>query len=180
MKSPRLPMLAGAFAALVLASTANAAPDILPGLWKTKVDISSKSGRYEQAMAQAEQMLASMPQDQQQMMKEMMASRGLGLSFADRTLQACLTQADIERFDLGQTDERCRQNVESLDDNRFRLTLQCDDKGMSGEGEYVVKDEKSYTGTTVLKVNMNGQSETLTMTQEAQWLSSDCGTIQPN
>lgn len=175
-----LPVLLGLLAAHLFAATAHAAPDILPGLWETKVDVSSKSGQFEQAMEQAQQMLANLPPEQQEMMKEMMASRGVFFDLANRTMQTCLTQAAIDRFDVAQTAEGCTQRLDEKDQNHFVMTMKCDDKGMSGEGEFVVNSDKSYTGTMVMNVDMNGQPDALTMNQEGRWLSSDCGDIQPD
>lgn len=176
MKSRKSLVIGGLLAAPF--AIANAGPDILPGLWETKVEMSSESGQFEQAMAQAQQMLESMPPEQQEMMKEMMAGRGMAFNLADRTFETCITQADIEQFDIAETEEGCTQSFEETEEDHFRITIQCDDNGTSGEGEYIVNSDKSYTGTMVMQVDMNGQQDTMTMEQEGRWLSSDCGAVE--
>lgn len=164
---------------LPVAAATHAAPDILPGLWESSVEVSSASGQYEQAMAEAQKMLAELPAEQREMMEQMMASRGIHFDLASRTVQTCLTQDAIDDMDIAQTRDGCTQSVEEESPDRYVMTLQCDDAETSGEGEFVVHDDKHYTGTIVMQTAMNGQADTLTMKQEGRWLDSDCGAIQP-
>ena len=156
-----------------------AAPDILPGLWENKIEVKSESGRFEQAMEQAKQMLESMPPEQQQMMKEMMAKQGVNFDFASRAIQTCLTQKQIDNFAITETNDDCRQVFKEKSKNHYTLSMQCEEQNMSGEGEYIVKDNKHYSGTMVMNMDMNGQQDIMTMKQDGTWKSDDCGDIAP-
>ena len=170
----------GLMMALFLAPAISAAPDILPGLWENKVEVSSASGMSEQQLAEARKMMEGLPPEQQEMMKNMMARRGVSFDFGSSTIQTCLTQERIDRFDIAKTDERCTQSFEEKSDNHYTVTMKCDNQNMSGHGDYIIEDEKNYTGTTVMDVNINGQQDTITMKQEGRWLASDCGDVTPD
>jgi hypothetical protein len=170
----------GLFALLFLNHTVNAAaPDILPGLWENKVEIKSESGQFEKAMEQAKQMLENMPAEQQKMMKDMMAKQGVNFDFANRTMQVCMTQKNIDDFAIPQTDEDCSQSFEEKAKNHYIMKMQCANQNMSGQGDFIIKDNKHYTGTVVMDMDMNGQKDTMTMKQEGTWKSNDCGDITP-
>ncbi len=153
-------------------------PDISPGLWEHKVDISSQSGAAEAAMAQAQQMLDNLPPDQQAMVKEMMAKQGIGLGLKGRTYQVCLTKADIEQGKLPKADDECQQNITKQSSNTYKMTMQCSgNPPTKGEGTFIVKNDKSFSGKIIMNVNVNGQADTMTMTQEGRWLKNDCGQL---
>lgn len=160
------------------ATGAIAGPDILPGLWENKIELTSKSGQIEAALEQAEALLASMPPEQQKMMKDMMAKQGVNFDFANRTLQSCLTKEQISNFELAETREGCTQSFEETSKNHFALKLSCQDQSMSGQGEWIIQDQKHYSGTIVMDVNMNGQQDVMTMKQVGEWKSSNCGDLQ--
>jgi len=169
----------GIIISVFILPTLYAAPDILPGLWENKIEMSSKSGKIEQAMAQAQQMLASMPPEQRKMMEDMMAKQGVNMDFANRIVQTCITQERINKFDLSETEEGCEQTFEEKNKNHYSLTLECPQKNMSGRGDFVINNNKSYASTIVLDVNMNGQADTMTLKQQGTWLATDCGNITP-
>ncbi len=153
-----------------------AAPEILPGLWENKIEVSSKSGQIESAINQAMAMLEAMPPEQQKMMKDMMAKRGVNFDFANRIAKTCLTQEQINNFQLSQSNDDCSQTVEETSKGHFKMTLQCKQSG-SGEGEYIIKNNKSFTGKTILDVDIDGQIDTMTMSQIGTWISEDCGDL---
>lgn len=172
--------ITGCLTSILLSQTVCAAgPDILPGLWENKIDVKSESGQFEQAMEQAKQMLESMPPEQQKMVRDMMAKQGVNFDLASRTIEACLTQAQIDTFAIAETDKDCRQNFTEKSKNHYTMTVQCDHQNLSGEGEYIIKDNKHYAGTMVMNININGQQDTMTMKQDGTWKSSDCGDITP-
>lgn len=161
------------------ASSAGAGLEIDTGLWEMKMDISSESGQYEAAMAQAKQMLESMPPDQQKMMKDMMAARGVNLDMGNVELKVCMTQERIDNFELPNSDDNCSQKFTEQGKNRYKLTMECEAQNMTGEGEFVVKDDKNFEGTVLLNANINGTADKMTMKQVGTWISADCGDIEP-
>ena len=174
----RKPIL-GFIASIIITPSLFAAPDILPGLWENKVDVSSKSGQFEQAMAQAQQMLANMPPEQRKMMEDMMAKQGVNMDFANRTVKTCITQARIDKFDIAETEEGCEQSFEEKSKNHYTLKMQCSKNKLSGQGEFVINNNKSYSGTIIMDMNTNGRQDTLTLKQQGTWLNADCGDITP-
>lgn len=155
-----------------------AGPNILPGLWENKIEMSSKSGQIEAALEQAKAMLEAMPPAQQQMMKDMMVKRGVNFDFGNSTAQSCLTQEQIDDFSLTNDDNNCTHTVEEVSSSHYEMDLQCN-QGMTGTGEFFITNNKSYTGNIVMDIDMGGQKDTMTMKQVGTWLSSDCGNISP-
>jgi len=155
------------------------APDILPGLWENKIAVSSESGQIEQALEQAQLMMQSLPPEQQQMVKDMMAKQGVSFDWANRSIKTCMTKEMIDNFAIAQTDDECSQSFEETSKNHYKMTMECPDQDMNGSGDYVIHSNKSYTGTIIMDVNMNGAQDKMTMQQEGTWIGEDCGDITP-
>src|SRR5688572_24317009 len=63
---------------------------IKPGLWEHTMTMKSETGQLEQALEQARQMLAAMPEAQRAMMENMMAEQGINFDFANQSFQNCV------------------------------------------------------------------------------------------
>ena len=153
------------------------APDIRPGLWEHTVDMTSKSGRIDQAMEQQKKMMESMPPEQRKMMEAMMSERGIKMDLGQRSIQSCLTQEQIDNLHIAKVEEGCTQTTKKTAKNRYSISLSCPNDNMKGEGEYIIANEKSFSGSMVMDVNMHGQSDTITSKMKGKWISAECGDL---
>lgn len=177
--------------------------DMKPGLWEHafKFDKDSmgaingaQQDQMSKVMEEMKQQMANLPPEQRKMMEDMMAKQGIkvtdkgidmaaqGVSISkDGTkVKACMTQADIDRGAMPQTDENCEQKITQLSPTQFKATYVC--KGehpAQGEGEITFQSDKAYTGKMKMVTQMNGKPETIQGEQSGKWLSSDCGNIKP-
>ncbi len=177
--------------------------DMTPGLWEHafKFDKNSMSaitgGQQEQmtqAMEEMKKQMANLPPEQRKMMEDMMAKQGIkisdkGIDMAAQgvsiskdgtTVKVCMTQADIERGAMPQTDENCEQTITQISATKFKATYVC--KGehpTQGEGEITFQSNKAYTGKIKMVTQVNGTPQTIQGDQSGKWLSSDCGNIKP-
>lgn len=166
------------FLTVIISSNALAqSPDILPGLWENQIEMSSKSGQIEAALAAAKQALANMPPEMRKMTEDMMAQRGIKMDFGNASVQTCITKEDIDNFDFGGADDDCTQSFDKTSANTYALTVSCPDQNAEGKGEFVINSNKQYTGTSQMDLNMQGQADTITTKVTGTWLSADCGNI---
>ena len=150
-------------------------PNIKPGLWQYKVNVSSQSGRMEKAMEQAKAMMASLPPEQRAMMESMMASKGGMKSFSDQNYELCMTEQDIKQVNLPNPDEQCQQKLIEQSPNQYKLTLRCSgNPPMNGDGKFVIENPKKFTGKIVMTMPIEGVEDTLTMLQQGTWISAKC------
>lgn len=162
---------------LAWSSAYSQAPDILPGLWENTVNMSSKSGRIEQAMEAQKQMMASMPAEQRKMMEDMMKQRGMDFDIGNRTMKSCLTEKDINEMSIGAVEDGCKQEVTRESSSKFSVMISCPDDNVEGKGEYTIQNNKQYSGKMVMDINMMGQPDTITTEISAKWLGADCGNV---
>ncbi len=154
-------------------------PNIEPGLWEYKVDISSKSGAVEAAMAQAKLMMAALPPEQRAMMEQAMASRGMQVDLGNQSFKSCLTKADIEQMKLPNVDKNCEQSLTQASANTYNMTMKCTgNPPMQGQGTFVVDSRKAMHGTITMDTTMQGQPEQMTIEQKGRWLSAGCATAK--
>lgn len=177
--------------------------DMKPGLWEhafkfDKGSLGAVSGvQPEQISAALEgmkQQMANLPPEQRKMMEDMMAKQGIkvsdkGIDMAAQGLSitkdgtkvnACITQAEIDRGEMPQTDENCEQKITQVSPKFFKATYSCKGEHPSqGEGEITFQSDKAYTGKMKMVTQINGKSETIQGSQTGKWLSSDCGDIKP-
>jgi hypothetical protein len=154
---------------------------IRPGLWEHTFSMKTQSGEMEQAMSQLQKQLADMPPEQRKMMEQMMAAKGVGLSSKGNTIKVCITKEDAARDYLPQNEGDCRQQVLKRTGNTMKFKFDCSgDPPSSGEGEITILNAKAYTGKTALNTKVAGKPERMNMIQSGQWLSDDCGQVQPS
>jgi len=174
-----------------------------PGLWEHafKFDKGSmgaiNGAQQEQISAAMEEMktqMASLPPEQRKMMEDMlskqgvkvgdkgidMAEQGVSISKDGTTVKACVTQADIDRGAMPQTDANCEQKITQVSSTHFKATYVCKGEHPAhGEGEMTFQSDKAYTGKIKMVTQVNGKPETIQGEQSGRWLSSDCGNIKP-
>jgi len=156
-------------------STQAAETKIQPGFWEHTFFIKSKSGQIEAALAQAKQMLDSMPPEQQTMIKKMMADRGIDLSLQSYTSQVCITEEDAKNNVLPKPSEGCEQSITEETADGFKINYSCSgNPPVSGTGEMKLIDKKNFTITALVNTEMNGQNEEMTINQTGKWLQAEC------
>lgn len=167
----------GIFTALGLVNGAIAAPKIAPGLWELTVAVKSQSGQLEAAMEQARAAMANMPPEQREMMEKMMESRGVKMDFSSVTVKTCVTPEEAELTHLPQSDN-CEQEILETSDNQVKVKFNCPgNPPSSGEGEFTLVDDKTFTGKAQFNTTMYGAPEVVDSTQTGKWLSADCGDV---
>lgn len=149
---------------------------ILPGLWEHRFTVKTESGLLEGAMSQ----LGALAPNQQALMEQMMAARGVSLGPKGNTLQVCISPEDAARGEVPQMDSDCTQQVLQNSGNTIRVRFNCaTDPPASGEGEITFLSPKAYTGKAVVYTTVHGLSEQMNIEQQGQWLAADCGGIKP-
>ena len=167
-------------AALTLTACAAFAQSTQAGLWS----IENKMGgnpELEQAMAQMQKQLASMPPAQRKQMEAMMGKSGMSMaSGGGMTVKVCITPEMASRQQLPtQTEGDCTTNVVSRSPKSMKLKFSCTDPVSNGEGTYTFDSDKAYTMNMLINTAQGGKMQRMTMDAKGRWLSADCGDIKP-
>lgn len=182
LSAPGAGLAVAADAASAPAKGASAAPAMKAGLWEHKVQMSSRSGTAEAAMAAMRQQLEQMPPAQRRQFEAAMAGQGLQMGSNVNTFQVCVTPEEAARQDLPPPDEGCTQEVVERGSNRLKVTFVCQGEGgkpTTGEGEATFESDMAYVGRAVIEGEVNGQPDRILLNQRARWVSSDCGPVKP-
>lgn len=164
------------FAAIAQAQT------LKPGLWEIDNKTQSSSGQMEQAMAQAQQAMASMPPEQRKRMEEMMARQGVsvGSGGLGRSARICMSKEMVESSQLpAQEKGDCKTTYSSRVGNTMKMAFSCTQPPASGEGQITFVSPESYRMQMVSTTTLQGKPEKMTMDSTGKWLSADCGTLKP-
>lgn len=169
-----------AVAALTFTACTAFAQSTQPGLWS----IESKMGgnpELEQAMAQMQQQLASMPPAQRKQMEAMMGKSGMSMATGGgMTVKVCITPEMASRQQLPtQTEGDCTTNIVSSSPKVMKLNFSCKNPASSGEGTYTFDSDKAYTMNMLINTAQSGKMQRMTMNAKGRWLSADCGDIKP-
>jgi hypothetical protein len=152
------------------------------GLWEHSVQMQGAAGgQMDQAMAQMQQQLASMPPEQRKQVEAMMASRGVKAGGAGQptTVKVCVTPEAAARNELPQQ-AGCTQEILRRNADGISLRFSCSGPPPShGEGEYKMSSPTSYSGLMTVDTEVNGRPERVEMRQSGRWLGADCGTVKP-
>uniref|UniRef100_A0A486XMU1 DUF3617 domain-containing protein n=1 Tax=Rheinheimera sp. BAL341 TaxID=1708203 RepID=A0A486XMU1_9GAMM len=155
---------------LLLPTTAQANPklDMEPGKWQHSFSLQSAGGELEQAMAEMQKQLASMPAQQRQMMEAMLKQQGMSLSLDGGSIEVCLTAADIARGQTPQQDG-CQQQL-TEQGGRYLVSFQCTNPPSKGQGEFRLLNRKAYEGNLQVETSVKGKPQQMTMQQQGKWL----------
>ncbi len=155
--------------ALAIASAAQAAPDMKPGLWQVNI--------------QSDQM-KNMPKISPQQ-AAMMKSMGISVpsqNDSGMTTKICFTKKMIENNEVsGQEDSGdCKTTNVRQSGSHYSADIICDGPDMKGRG----KVEGTYTATQFnstyrFKGTSHGHQANQTQTSSGKWLGSDCGSVKP-
>jgi hypothetical protein len=164
------PYLLAALFSLPAAGFAQAL-DVKPGLWEHSVNLKTASGRLEQALEMARTQIALLPPAQRQMMENMLAQQGIKFDIVNQSFQNCITEEEAASGKFTFAEEGgCAQTSVTQDGNATHVSFVCD----GGQGELVMQDGTSYTGSSSMTLDFNGDKEQATATHSGRWLGASC------
>ncbi|MBX3585917.1 MAG: DUF3617 domain-containing protein [Ramlibacter sp.] len=173
-----------ALAAVLLATACGlaSAQTIKPGLW----EITNKMGgnpEMEQAMAQMQKQLASMPPEQRKMMQDMMAKQGVSMGTGAggaMVVKTCMTKEMVERKQMPVQDKGdCTNTVSNQSASGMDIKFVCTQPPSSGEGRVNIRSDSAYDMKMTMQTLHKGKSVTTTMDASGKWLGADCGSVKP-
>jgi hypothetical protein len=171
-----------AIGTLALVGVTASAQSTKPGLWEIGHRMSGNA-QVDQAMAQMQQQMATMPPDQRKMMEEMMARQGMAMpktAGGGMTMQVCISPEMAARQDMPQpSDGDCTTKVTSRSGKSMSMRFECKNPASSGEGTYTFQGDTGYTLKMTVKTVQNGKTETVQMDGQGKWLAASCGNIRP-
>lgn len=163
-------------------ATAAHAQSSKPGLWEHRTTIKSGGGAMAQQMAEMQKQMAALPPDQRKAMEQMMAQQGMSLSADGQTttMRYCLTPEEAAKADVPSHDDDCQYTVTQRSATAMKVRFACTDEGRStGEGEFQFKGNTAYSGSFSMTTRVDGKAERMVLEQSGQWVSAQCGTVQP-
>lgn len=178
--SMRIASIAFAAAAAALCLPA-AAQSIKPGLWEMTTKMGGNP-QMEQAMAEMQKQLASMPPGQRKQMEEMMAKQGVKMGAGaggGMSAQVCITKEMAERQEMPMNQAGCKITSQSKSGNVTKMAYACTNPPSSGEGTYTYHSAEAFSSKMVVKTAAQGRTETMTMDGTGKWLKADCGSVKP-
>lgn len=169
-----------AAAALAALSMSVSAQSLKPGLWEV-TNKTSGNPQMEQAMAEMQKQMASMPPAQRKQMEAMMGQNGMSVGAGGAvTVKVCITPEMAARSELpSQTEGDCTSTITSRTGNTLKSKFACKNPPTTGEGTYTFSGDKAFATKMVMQTVRNGKPETMTMEGQGKWLSADCGNIKP-
>ncbi len=151
-----------------------------PGLWEIQSKVGG-SPEIDQAMAQMQQQMASMPPAQRKMMEDMMAAQGIKMGKGGgMAIQVCITPEMAARQDMPtQTEGDCTTNITGRTTNSLKLSFVCKNPPSSGEGTYTFRGDTGYDMKMTVKSSEAGKPSTTTVEGQGRWLGANCGNVRP-
>jgi hypothetical protein len=109
-----------------------------PGLWEHSV--TTQNEKINEAMAKAQQQMASMPPEKRKQMEAMMAQHGVAMGAPGQAMavKVCITPEQAARDEMPAREGKCKQTRTERSGNTLRFAFTCED-GSSGEGEYTLQ-----------------------------------------
>ena len=146
-----------------------------PGRWQHSVDLSSESGRLEAALDLARMQMALLPEAQQQRIKSMLQRQGIQFDLVNQSFQNCVTE---EEASSGEFDFMKHGGCELTDVNEVGQDTQISFSCARGQGELVLSDGRSYTGTSSMNLEFAGITEVATATHSGHWVGPSCAALR--
>jgi hypothetical protein len=184
MTTPNLFRCAAVLAFSLAASAALANPSVAPGLWEYRSAMKTNDPAMQQAMAEAQKALASMPPEQRRQMEQMMAAQGMGISASgsggpSTSFRVCITPEQAARQELPPPDDKCTHRITGRTANSMKFAIECPAEKTRGEGEMVFANARAYDGRFTMQQVQGGKTMKMESTIAARWVSADCGSIKP-
>jgi hypothetical protein len=160
-----------------------AAQTLKPGLWQMQNKMSGNP-ELDQAMAEMQKQMASMPPEQRKQMEAMMAAQGVkmvpGAAGGGMAVQMCMTKEMVERNELPVHQQGdCKTTTSGRTGNTMKVSFTCTNPPTTGEGQFTYLGNEGYTSRMTMRTQQNGKTETMTMEGSGKWLAADCGSVKP-
>lgn len=146
-----------------------------PGRWQHNVDLSSQSGRLEAALDLARMQMALLPEAQQQRIKDMLQRQGIQFDLVNQSFQNCVTE---EEATTGEFDFMKQGGCELTRVNEVGQDTEVSFVCAQGQGELVLRDGRSYTGTSSMTLEFGGIIEEVTASHRGSWVGASCAATQ--
>jgi hypothetical protein len=165
-----------------IASTVSA-QTLKPGLWEIQNQMQGANGsKMNQAMAEIQKQLASMPPEQRKMVEDAMAKQGAHMSSGQgggMAVKVCMTQEMVERNEMGAQQGDCTHSNKPRTGNTQTFSFTCTKPPSRGEGTVTFVSPEAYTMNLKAWATMKGREEAMDMQASGKWLDADCGTVKP-
>ncbi len=169
-------------AGLLVAYQPALAQSTKPGLWEITHKMGG-SAEMDQAMAQMQQQLASMPPAQRKQMEDMLAKQGMSMGASAGggiSVKVCMTREMAERNEMPQAQQGdCKSTASPRVGNTQKISFVCTQPPSSGEGQITFTSNEAYTMKMVTTTSVKGKPEKMTLDGSGKWLSADCGAVKP-
>jgi hypothetical protein len=153
-----------------------------PGLWEIQTRMGGNP-QMDQARAQMQQQIASMPAAERKMMEDMMAQQGLNMGVGKDggvSVKVCITPEMAARQEMpNQTEGDCKTQLGARTGNTMKMSFVCTNPPSSGEGTYTFRGDTGYDMAMRVKTTNEGKPMDVTMDGTGRWLSADCGKVRP-
>ena len=170
-------------AALAVAATGAVAQNLKPGLWEVTQKMQMGGNpQMDQAMAEMQKQMASMPPEQRKAMQDMMAKNGVQMGSAGAggmSMKMCMTKEMAERNEIPANQGDCKTTSQQRTGNTMKMAFTCANPPSSGEGQFTFMGSDAYTMKMNVKSTVRGKPESMTMDGSGKWLGADCGSIKP-
>jgi Protein of unknown function (DUF3617) len=167
-------------AGLLMATAGVSAQSMQPGLWNMQNKVGGNP-EMDQAMAQMQKQLASMPPAQRKQMEAMMGKSGVNIGQGGAiSVKACITPEMASRMDLpSQNQGDCKTTIVSRSASQMKMNFVCTQPPSNGEGVYTFSGDKAYSMKMVIHSTQNGKPHSMTVEGQGQWIAADCGAVKP-
>ena len=173
MKISRLSVVL--FTTALSAALVQAEETIKPGLWEVTV----KAGVNGQQLPDMQEMLAKVPPEMREQVKAMMAKKGNSMTDAG-AMRVCLTAEQIASNEYGADPKgHCKATDIQKQGNKTTVKLLCDKPKGEGVTELTIRNEKSWQSVTHMTMEEHGKQQQVSSESSAEWVSADCGDVQP-
>lgn len=169
--------------ALTMASTvsADAVPNIKPGLWEMQMQAGKtpgmpNAGDMQNAMKRMQTLMEKMSPEQRKQMQEQMGSAGLSMD--GKGMRICMTPEDIKRADIPMDDGKCDTKITSRTATRWAATSTCTQPPMHSEMEAIFTSPTAYSVKVKGTRGVGEHQQAFDMAMNWTHVSSDCGTVK--
>lgn len=168
-------------AALAFALPAGAAA-IKPGLWEMTSKVPSADPAAMQAMAQAQQQMASMPPEQRRAIEEALAKQGVSLALAEGggiKVKFCITPEQAANPTMPHNQPGDCTSTRTSIPGGLAVKFTCRNPASSGNGQVIFDGDSGFSMRMAVDSTVAGQKQHMTTESTGRWLGRDCGTAQP-
>lgn len=152
-------------------------PNVKVGLWEQTITV-NRTG----AMGLPESLLSRLTPEQRARVEAKMKADEANGSSHKRTTQSCLTQKDLDNWDIYKTpDSNCHETVLKATSTAVDAKWECSaENGFSGTGtlHIDVDDTEHAHGTVHTIIDSNGHHMVVDSTMTSRWIGSDCSKMR--